>query len=141
MNWSDLYPAPREPSLSEISAFIDNPLWDELCGHIENTYDSRPLVTHSGCGMAPGWNVKYKKAGRSLCTLYPAAGSFCCMVMASVRDDAELELLISQAAPYTRDLYRRTVPFQNSRWLMVEVTTSAILADVKALLRIRRKSK
>ena len=83
MTWSTLWPQNRKPSPDDIAEFVDNPLWKALCSWLESGYRTVPRIEYSRCGMAPGWNVKYTKGGRALCTLYPAAGSFTCLVSGS----------------------------------------------------------
>ncbi len=65
-----------EPTEKSLRDYVENPLWDDLCAAIEADYGVKPLIVFSGCSMLPGWNVKYKKSGRSLCTLYPDKGAF-----------------------------------------------------------------
>ena len=78
--WHELFPVDREPSMEDISAFIDNPLWDAFTVFVDETYGAQPRIEYSRCGGAPGWNVKYKARGRALCTVYPHDGFFICMV-------------------------------------------------------------
>ena len=80
MTWNTLWPQDRKPTPGDIAEFVDNPLWKTLCSWLESGYRTVPRIEYSRCGMAPGWNVKYTKGGRALCTLYPAAGSFTCLV-------------------------------------------------------------
>lgn len=60
----------QQPDLEMISEYVRNPVWDELSSYIMETYDVTPSFEYSGCSW-PGWNAKFKKAGRSLCTNYP----------------------------------------------------------------------
>jgi hypothetical protein len=76
MSWNEAYPRDHMPTLDEIDRYISSPLWTALRGFIEGDFQSRPSVQHSVCAGAPGWNVKYKKGGRALCTLYPGEGFF-----------------------------------------------------------------
>ena len=68
MTWNTLWPQNRKPSPDDIAEFVDNPLWKALCSWLESGYRTVPRIEYSRCGMAPGWNVKYKKGGRALCT-------------------------------------------------------------------------
>lgn len=141
MNWNEQYPKITMPNLQEVSCFVANPLWDELCDHIESCYDVLPKTEHSICSGAPGWNIKYKKSGRSLCTLYPDNGFFTCLVSAGSREAMEAELLLSTCTEYVRNLYWNTKPFNGGRWLMVSVTSVEILEDVKKLIDLRVQKK
>mgnify|MGYP001237740760 CR=1 FL=1 len=143
MNWNEQYPKTMMPNLQEVSCFVSNPLWDELCTHLESCYGVLPKTEHSICSGAPGWNIKYKKSGRALCTLYPADGFFTCVVSVGSREAMEAELLLSACTEYVRNLYWNTKPFNGGRWLMICVTSAEILEDVKSLidLRVQRKGR
>ena len=88
--------------------------------------------------MAPGWNVKYKKSGKALCTLYPVEGSFSCMVVIGDKKQNEAELLLPSLDPYVQQLYQNTKSGMGGRWLMVDVTTPAILASLERLIALRQ---
>ena len=137
MNWNQRYPKNQQPSLGEIASFIDSPLWGDLCAWAETSYTITPKVEHSTCSGAPGWNVKYKKGGRALCTLYPDDGAFTAMVTVGSKEAAEAELLLPTFSDYLRELYARTSAFNGARWLMIRVTDPRVLEDVKALIRLR----
>lgn len=141
MNWSQLYPKTISPELSQIGAYIASPLWGELCAHLQEQYGVSPRVEHSRCSGAPGWNVKYKKSGRALCTLYPAEGYFTAMVSIGCQEAMEAELLLSACTDYLQELYRNAQPFNGGRWLMIEVRSPEILVDVKRLIALRMKKK
>lgn len=137
MEWNSLYPADIAPTMEQIGAYVANPLWDKLCAYIGETYGLKHFIEHSCCSMARGWNVKFRKSGRNLCTLYPAEGSFTCLVIANDRDLPELELLLPTCSVYVQELFGRTPSAMGGRWLMVAVESEEILEDIKDLLRIR----
>lgn len=141
MNWNELYPKMIQPQLPQISSYIGTPLWDKLCEHLEEVYHVSPRIEHSICSGAPGWNVKYKKSSRALCTLYPSDGYFTAMVSVGVRETLEVEQMLSLCTDYLRELYQNTPPFNGGRWLMIEVRTPEILEDVKRLIALRMKKK
>ena len=137
MNWFQRYPKSQQPTLEQISEYIASPLWGELCRWAEQSYRIEPKVEHSTCSGAPGWNVKYKKGGRALCTLYPDDGQFTAMVTVGTKEAAEAELLLPTCSEYIRELFARTRDFNGGRWLMIRVTDAAVLEDVKKLMRLR----
>ncbi len=141
MNWNELYSKDSRPDLTAVSAYIGSPLWGELCSHLEAAYGVSPTVDYSICSGAPGWNLKYKKSGRALCTLYPAEGFFTCLVSVSSKEVTEAELLLASCTNYLQELYRNTKLFNGGRWLMISVTEPEILEDVKALISLRVKKK
>lgn len=95
MSWDELFSKGEMPTLTQIDDYVNNPLWLDFRAHIETQYATKSAVEYSGCGGAPGWNVKYKKSGRALCTLYPAEGFFTCLVSIGSREADEAELLLN----------------------------------------------
>jgi hypothetical protein len=84
MVWSELYDKTNEPQKEQVQNFVDTPLWDDLAAHLEQSYNVKPKLSYSGCSMEggawKGWNVKYKKGGKVLCSLYPKQGYFLVLV-------------------------------------------------------------
>ncbi|MBC3516508.1 DUF3788 domain-containing protein [Neobittarella massiliensis] len=138
-DWSNTYPATAAPTPQQISQYIGTPLWPQLQQFIKDTYGLSPQLFFSRCGMAPGWNVKYKKGSRSVCNLYPERGFFTCLVAISDRDEPEARAVLAGADPYLQELFSSTQSFRGSRWLMVAVTTPAILSGLQQLLLVRTK--
>lgn len=139
MEWNALFPADIAPTLDQIRTYVANPLWDKLCEHIQEAYGLKYFIEHSCCSMARGWNVKFRKSGKNLCTLYPAEGGFTCLIIANDRDLLELELLLPTWSPHMRELFQNTSSAMGGRWLMVAVESEEILENLKDLLRIRWK--
>ena len=83
-----------QPLESEIREFVKTPLFDDLDTYLRSTYNVKPKTAYSDCSMDNniwrGWNIKYQKSGKSLCTIYPQQGYFLALVPGSsfeVRDD------------------------------------------------------
>ena len=49
-----------QPTAGEL-ALAGGPLWRRLCEELGERYWIQPKIEYSGCSMAPGWNVKYRK--------------------------------------------------------------------------------
>ena len=137
MSWFQRYPKSQQPTLEQISEYIASPLWGELCRWAEKSYQIEPKVEHSTCSGAPGWNVKYKKGGRALCTLYPDEGQFTALITVGAKEAPEAELLLPTCSDYIRELFARTQTMNGARWLMIRVTDAQVLEDVKKLIRLR----
>ena len=137
MSWFQRYPKSQQPTLEQISDYIAIPLWGELCAWAEKAYQIEPKVEHSTCSGAPGWNVKYKKGGRALCTLYPDEGQFTALITVGAKEAPEAELLLPTCSDYIRELFAHTQTMNGARWLMIRVTDARVLEDVKKLIRLR----
>lgn len=141
MEWQLLYGLDNEPSFEKISEYIGSALWEKLNSHLQETYNAAPKRAHSKCGGAPGWNVKYKKGGKSLCTLYPREGYFIALVVIGNKETLETELALPELTEAVRELYA-AVPFVcGGKWLMIHVTNESILSDVMRLIEVRFRVK
>lgn len=141
MEWIELYDKGDQPTPVQISEYIANPLWEKLNAFIRENYQSEPTYAYSGCSGQPGWNVKYQKAGRSLCTLYPLEGHFIALVVIGNKEQDEVELLFSTFSEHVQSLYKTAGSLMGGRWLMIHVTDERVLADVERLIQTRRKIK
>ncbi|AHF10228.1 MULTISPECIES: DUF3788 domain-containing protein [Dehalobacter] len=143
MQWCDLFNVNHEPSFEDIKQFIGKgePLWSELLSYIEKAYQVKPKTTYSKCSAQPGWNVKYQKGSKSLCTLYPMEGYFITLVVVGAKEEEETEMALGTFTPFVQGLYLKTAFSCGGRWLMIKVDDKLVLDDVKSLIAIRVKPK
>lgn len=143
MKWSELFNDTQIPSCEDIEQYIGegSPLWLELISYIENTYEVQPKITFSKCSAQPGWNIKYQKSGKSLCTLYPMKGFFIALVVVGAKEEPKVEMVLETFTPYIQRLYRSTSFSCGGHWLMIEVKNKDVLEDIKELIAIRLKQK
>lgn len=141
--WHELFGIDQMPSAEDIKQYIGQAelLWAELLSYLENTYQVQPKISYSKCPMQPGWNLKYQKSSKSLCTLYPMEGYFIALVVVGAKEQDEVEMALETFTPYIQKLYRNTSSSCGGRWLMIEVKEQAVLQDIKYLLATRVKPK
>jgi AraC family transcriptional regulator len=85
--------------------------------------------------------VKYRKNGKSLCTLYPKQGYFVALINISDKESVEADLLIPACDEYTHEIYNKTQSGTYGKSLALEVTSQSILHDVKNLIVLRACSR
>jgi hypothetical protein len=145
VSWDKVYDACRVPSEGNIGEYLGEAklIWNELTAWIEETYQIKPQITFSKCTMQPGWNIKYKKSGKALCTLYPMEGYFIALVVVGTKEEEEVKLAMEAGlfTTYITALYEKTAYLPMGRWLMIEVKDKAVLNDIRHLLNIRIKPK
>lgn len=145
MQWNELFNDEHEPLAHQIKDYVNTPLWEDLAHYLQQTYNVTPKLFYSRCSMQngywKGWNIKYKKSGKPLCTLYPKRGYFTALVPVGAKEMAEADLLIPLCDVYTQNLYRQTKTGANGKSLAVEVTNEKILRDVKSLVALRVPSR
>lgn len=141
MDWVQRCGPDRQPTAEKIADYIKSPLWAEMNRFFRENYEVQPSCYYRICSAQLGWNVKYQKAGRSMCTLYPMDGFFIALVVIGAREQTEAELTMPLCEEYTRVLFSGTAFSAGGRWLMLSVTGEGVLEDVKRLIQIRRKLK
>ena len=120
-----------KPNMEEMSALINNPLFAELCQHLENEYKALCKIEYSKDVWLRGWNIKFKKAGKSLCTVYPKQNHFTVLVVVGNKEKESVENLLPQMSGEIREIYAKTKEGNGQRWLMIDLETSkAVYNDV-----------
>ena len=140
MEWHEWYGPDRPPTFEEIAAFVNSPLWYAARSALENGFQVAPRLEYSRCSMQKGWNVKYKKGGKAMCTLYPMAGHFLALVVIGQKEEANMPSVLPILKEDTQALYRRTPSLMGGRWLMLKVEDAAALKDLISLVRLRTAS-
>lgn len=111
--------------------------WLDINDYLSNKEKTNHSIMYSSCSAKPGWNLKYKRNSKALCTLYPGKDSFTCLLvlnreLMNMIDGNEIEL-----SPYIMNLYEKAMPFNNTKWLMIEVDNNKILNELKKLIDIK----
>ena len=95
----DLQDKSHCPGLVEIAEFVQNPVFLPFCGEVREAFGCSEKIEYSGCSMAPGWNVKFKNAGKALCTVYPKEGFFTVMVAVGRKEKEAVEAILPDCCP------------------------------------------
>ena len=137
--WDVAWPQQIKPALSDIGAWVKNPLLEELMAWMGESYGVEPSVEFSKCSLDKGWNIKYKKGSKSLCVLYVRSGWFTAMVTLGAKQVAELETFLPTFSASFRKLYEKTPLFNGGKWLTVDVKKKKELEEVQRLILMKAK--
>ncbi|MCI8402717.1 MAG: DUF3788 domain-containing protein [Lachnospiraceae bacterium] len=136
---TDLQNKNQPPTLEEIAEVIQNPVFLLFCSEIRDTYKCRETIEFSSCSLEPGWNVKFKKAGKTLCTIYPKETYFTVMVVVGRKEKEPVEAILGECTPQLREIYARTREGNGQRWLMIDLEERGdVYRDIVRLIQIRR---
>jgi methyltransferase (TIGR00027 family) len=130
----------HQPTPQEIQAALGAawPLWESLTGFLANTYAEIPPELSFG-GKKYGWNLWYRKSGKSLLSLFPNEGYFVAQI---VLGNAQVEqALLLELGENVGTLLRETPQFHDGRWLFIPVRAERDVADVQQLLQVKRRSR
>lgn len=139
MEWNLLYSNEKIPTLNQVGDYVDSPLWTEFNNRIQMCYQIEPNMEYSRCSMQRGWNIKYKKSGKSLCTLYPMSKYFIVLVVIGDKEMQEAEFLVQLCSSYVQDVFKNTKTGQGQKWLMIDVRDKRTIDDVFTLIGLRKK--
>jgi len=143
MQWNELFDKEHQPSDSQIKEFVGTPLWDDLDAHLQQAHKVKPKLAYSNCamdkGMWKGWNIKYKKSGKALCTLYPKRGHFLLLMPIGLREMDEAQLLMPLCTQYTQYLFEQSATGRFGKSLAFEVEDENVVRDIKGLIEIKTK--
>ena len=126
------------PSKDDLINIVKNkaPL-KKLCAFIENELSGTHQIDYSTCSMAPGWNLKYKKGSRAICTVYPEK-EYCGVLITLNRDALEKFNMLGEVFSQSiRDAANTVKSLNGAKWLTVNVTDAAGFEDAKKLLLLK----
>lgn len=127
------------PTLEELGDYIGNPLFMQFCSEIKERYGCNEKIEFSSCSMERGWNIKFKKSGKALCTLYPRESYFTVMVVIGRKEKEQAEAALPGCTAELQEIYSRTNEGNGQRWLMIDLEDrDALYRDVFRLFEIRR---
>lgn len=109
----------------------------EFCSYIESTFSPKVQVDYSGCNAAPGWNFKYKKSSKSICTVYPDEHYATILITMNFDLSEIYSVVCENFSQYFRDLVDRSSGMNNVKWLMIELKERKVLEDIIRLLELK----
>jgi hypothetical protein len=127
----------QPPGLPELEEALGAayPLWERLLRFIQTNYQISPEMNFGG--KKYGWNLTYRKSGRSLVSLFPQQAAF---VVKLVLGRAQVEkpdpLPLSEKL---KRLLQETPTRHDGKWLFIPVTDEADVMDVERLLLLKRR--
>ncbi|MGF7057978.1 DUF3788 domain-containing protein [Brassicibacter mesophilus] len=136
--------ASHTPTYEEIFNYMDEytqRMWQDVNSFIQNEYNASPKIMYSKCSGKPGWNIKYKKSGKSLCTLYPEKHGFVTLVVITLDLVPMIESLSHEFDEEVLELMKTAKPFNGTLWLMIQVHNFTIVDNIKHLLVLKSTQK
>ncbi len=117
------------PQIEEIAQIVSRPLFNALYSQILARYNGKAELSFSKCSMGYGWNIKFKKGSKSLCTIYPHAGSFSLMIVIGRKQKEAAQSLLPSLHPVLGRIYDQTSCSNDQRWLWIDLEDQDELTD------------
>ena len=132
----------REPTEEEMMSFVGEKAkaaWTELRQFIEDNYDFVPETVFYGAKY--GWTVRYRRSGKTLCSLFPEKGGFSVLLVLGRKDSEKALSMRDELSTRMITILRSTEQLHDGRWLWIRMSTINDVDDVKKLLQTKRKPK
>lgn len=128
------------PTEYEMNEYINNDLWEEFCRYMEQSYHAILKFEFSKCSWEYGWNIKFKKSGRTYCTVYPRENYFTVLIVIGKKEKEWVEAAFYDFSDEIQQLYKETKEGNNQKWLMIDLEDAGKrYEDVKKLIEIRNR--
>lgn len=130
------------PTLEEIGEFINNAVFLQFCAEVQAKYNCKETIEFSSCSWEYGWNVKFKKSGKSLCTIYPREGFFTVLIVIGEKEREAAETILYECTPGLRAIYDQTNTGNGQKWLMIDLEDrKEMYTDILRLITVRNPAR
>lgn len=132
----------RKPTAEEMVSFIGEQAkeaWLEIKRFIKDRYDLVPETIFYGTKY--GWTIRYRKGGKTVCSLFPEKGGFTVLIVLGKKESEKALSIRNELSTKIHKLLGNTEQLHDGRWLWIRLLTTSDTDDVKKLLQIKRKPK
>lgn len=130
----------HKPTEEEILSFIGDSAkgaWVQIRRFIADHYG---LVSDTVFyGAKYGWTIRYRKSGKTLCSLFPEKGAFTVLIVLGGKESEIAASLREELGPKVQKLIGDTKQLHDGRWLWIRLLTTSDVDDVIKLLQVKRK--
>ena len=128
------------PDENDMIALIGQSLydvWQKLCAAIDEKYDM-DRIWNSG-GKAWTYEYKYRRGGKTLCSLYARENCIGFMVILGKDERAKFEAARNDYSELVQKIYDETKTYHDGKWMMFEPIDTSLFGDFVQILAIKRK--
>lgn len=112
-------------------------IWEKLCALIEEYYDM-DRIWNTG-GKAWKYEYKYRRGGKTLCSLYARENCMGFMVILGKDERLKFETDKDNYTQEVQKIYDESQTFYDGKWVMFTPVNTSLFDDFIKLLKIKRK--
>lgn len=130
----------RIPAAADLRALLGDELhrvFEALCCAIDEKYDMDRLWDKGYRDWV--YEYKYRRGGKTLCTLYLKAGVIGFQVIFGKDERVKVESRREEFSPAVMQAYDEATTFHDGKWVMFLPTDTSMLADFLRLLALKRR--
>ena len=128
------------PTHAEMTTLLGEELcnvWEELCKTIEKAYDMDQLWDKGYREWI--YEYKYRRGGKTLCTLYVKEGTFGLQIIFGKDERAKVEAIRNELSEEVWQIYENAHTYHDGKWVMFYPTDTAMFEDFMKLLGLKRR--
>jgi hypothetical protein len=114
-------------------------LWFDMHKYLKENYNFVSELVYYG--KKYGWTIRYRKSGKTLCSLFPEKDDFTVLVVFGMKEVEKTYSMIEKLYSEARSLFENTEQLRDGRWLWIRVLTKDNKESIKLLLNAKRKPK
>jgi len=142
MQYERMLDKEHKPSQKEILGYLGDragEAWMDIISFLGSHYDFLPEVDYGGSQY--GWSIRYRKSGKSLCTLYPEEGAFTILIVLGKKEVEQFEEYTNEFSTKLVELFTSARQFHDGRWLWIRILDKSDTESVRRLLIMKKKPK
>ena len=128
------------PDAEEMTTLVGQSLfevWTKLCAAINEAYDMERLWNNGG--KAWTYEYKYRRGGKTLCSLYARENCVGFMIVFGKEERAKFEADRESYSKEVQKTYEEAQTYHDGKWVMFEPVDTSLFDDFIRLLNIKRK--
>ena len=138
MSYERMLDKAHRPTEEEILNTIgETAPWLGLRRYIQENYDFASELAFFA--KTYGWTVRYRKSGKTLCSLFPEKGAFSALIVLGKKEAEQALSMVDEFGPNVRKVLTSTEQLHDGRWLWIRVLSAGDADDVKRLVNVKRR--
>ena len=127
----------HQPTPREINDALGSrhPLWRQLTQFIADNYQLPGELSFGGNKY--GWNIWYRRSGKTLVSLYPQREHLVAQIVLG-KDQIEKAIQL-KLGKKVRTVLEETPQLHDGRWLFIKARTGKDVKDIEALLQVKKR--
>lgn len=139
MEYLRMFDKNNKPTYEDIINYLGKRIhnnWDTINDFIDTNYDILPEIFFYG--LKYGWCLRYRKNGKTFCTLFPENGAFTILIIHGKKEIVQTNAMIKEFCKNTQDIIQNTKQYHDGKWLWIRVVSLDDVDDVIKLLQIKK---
>lgn len=128
---------PNEQELKNLLGESLFEVWIKLCAAIDEKYDMDHLWDNGG--KAWTYEYKYRRGGKTLCTLYARENCVGFMIIFGKNEREKFEASRERYSEQIQTIYDTAKTYHDGKWVMFQPVDTILFDDFVRLLGIKRK--